>query len=252
MDLILLISAFGGGVIGAALGALPSFIITGFLALSGGILAMAGVPEFSIAHITFGVYWGPHIAFTGAAAAAAVAAKRNKLDSAQNTLKPLYSTKDAVSLLSGGVFAIIGFLIFSLCTTKLAFLKTDAPAAGVFFTLLICRLLVGKTGPIGECTKGRDWKIENIGFHLLVGGAFGLVIGGAGYAMVQSGITEDALAIYPVVCFGIAALSLIFLQMGYEVPVTHHIAFPAAVGFVLSGSILLSVVVGAVDRKSVV
>ena len=74
MDWILLIAAFGGGVVGTAFGAIPAFIITGFLALAGGILAMAGVPELSIGHITFGVFWGPHIAFTGAAAAAAVSA----------------------------------------------------------------------------------------------------------------------------------------------------------------------------------
>ena len=95
MDLNLLIAAFGGGVIGAAFGAIPAFIITGILAIAGGLIAMAGIPELSVGSITFGVFWGPHIAFAGAAAAAAVAAlKRHKVESSGDVLTPLYTTKD--------------------------------------------------------------------------------------------------------------------------------------------------------------
>ena len=43
MDLFALIAAFGGGVIGAYMGALPAFIMTGIFALVGGVLTAAGV-----------------------------------------------------------------------------------------------------------------------------------------------------------------------------------------------------------------
>lgn len=44
---ISLIAAFGGGVFGASIGALPAFIMTGIVAAAGGILSCAGIPEIS-------------------------------------------------------------------------------------------------------------------------------------------------------------------------------------------------------------
>lgn len=55
------------------------------------------------------------------------------------------------------------------------------------------------------------------------------------------------MASYPVVCFGISAASLIFLQAGFGIPITHHISFPAALAYVLSGNILVAVLVGAIN-----
>lgn len=251
MDLNLLIAAFGGGVIGAAFGAIPAFIITGILAIAGGLIAMAGIPELSVGSITFGVFWGPHIAFTGAAAATAVAAlKRHKVESSGDVLTPLYTTKDIPTLLSGGAFAVVGFLFYTLFTTKLSFLHTDAPGASVFCTLMLCRLIIGKTGPVGSLKEKRDWipKAESGVFvDLILGAAFGLVIGAVGYVMNSLGISPEAMASYPVVCFGISAASLIFLQAGFGIPITHHISFPAALAYVLSGNILVAVLVGAIN-----
>ncbi len=47
---------------------------------------------------------------------------------------------------------------------------------------------------------------------------------------------------YPwvVLGFGMAAASLVFLQFGTQIPVTHHIVLPAAVAAAASGSIELS------------
>ncbi|EJU23689.1 putative membrane protein [Peptoanaerobacter stomatis] len=253
MDIMLLVGAFCGGVVGTACGAIPSFIITGILALSGGILAMSGINEFSIGHITFGLFWGPHIAFTAGAAAAGFAAiKRKKLSSAQDVLKPLYELNDIPTLIAGGVFAVIGFLFFTLFTTKLSFLKTDAPGAAVFCTLMVCRLLVGKTGPIGMCSLDvkRTWLPNpDLGLlmHAFLGAAFGIVISVVGSAMLASGMPKEQLASFPVICFGISASSLVFLQTGFSIPVTHHITYPAAVAYVLTGNILIAAIVGAVN-----
>lgn len=251
MDLTLLCAAFGGGIIGSAFGAIPAFIITGILAIGGGIVAMAGIPELTVGNITFGVFWGPHITFAGAAAATAVAAlKRNKLESSGEVLTPLYKIKDLPTLISGGIFAMIGFLFYTLFTTKLSFLQTDAPGAAVFCTLMVCRLIIGKSGPIGSLKEKRDWvpkKESGVFVDLVLGAAFGLAIGGSGYIMKSLGMSEAAMASYPVVCFGISAAALIFLQVGFDIPITHHISFPAALAYVLSGSIVVAVLVGAIN-----
>jgi hypothetical protein len=251
--IILLIGAFCGGVIGAAFGSIPSFIITGFLALSGGILTMAGIPEYTIGHVTFGLLWGPHITFAGAAAAASFAAiKRKKLSSAQDVLTPLYSLNDISVLVAGGVFAIVGFLVFTLFTTKLAFIKTDAPGAGVFFSLMLCRLLVGRTGPIGICSLDvkRTWLPNpdlSVVLHAFIGATMAAVIGIVGKAMIDAGLPKEQLAGFPLICFGISAASLIFLQTGFSIPITHHISYPSAVAFVLTGNIFIAIAVGAIN-----
>ncbi len=251
--IVLLMGAFCGGFIGAAFGAIPSFIVTGLIAVTGGILSIAGVSDFSVSYLAFGVLWGPHTAFAGAAAAAAFAnLKRNKLDSAQNVLKPLYSVGDISTLICGGVFAMIGFAFYTLFITTLSFAKTDAPGAAVFFTLMVCRLVFGKTGPIGHCNSNETRSLlpdfnSSMLLHALLGGLFGLVIGIIGMAMSDGGMAPEQLAVYPVVCFGISAISLVFLQAGFGIPITHHISYPAAVAFVLTGNIAIAAAVGAIN-----
>ena len=46
--------------------------------------------------------------------------------------------------------------------------------------------------------------------------------------------------------FGVAAASLIFLHSGSTLPVTHHIALPAALAALASGNIVIGVVFGLV------
>lgn len=49
---------------------------------------------------------------------------------------------------------------------------------------------------------------------------------------------------YPIVLFGMSAVKLMFLQCGFDVPVTHHITLPTATMYILTGSILGTAVVG--------
>ena len=69
------IGAAAGGAFGAAIGALPAFIFTGFLVLAGVAGGGAGVG------VGFGPVFGPHISFAGGAAAAAYASKRGLMES---------------------------------------------------------------------------------------------------------------------------------------------------------------------------
>ncbi len=94
MDIFALIAAFGGGVLGACLGALPVFILIGVVATVGGVVTLAGGADLSITYIAFGSLLGPHITFAGGVAAAGYAGSRKKLSSGT----------DIVSSLSGFVF----------------------------------------------------------------------------------------------------------------------------------------------------
>jgi len=70
----ILLGAAAGGAFGAALGALPAFIFTGFLVI-------AGVAGGGLVGVGFGPVFGPHISFAGGAAAAAYASKNGLMES---------------------------------------------------------------------------------------------------------------------------------------------------------------------------
>lgn len=89
MDILALIAAFGGGIIGAYMGALPAFIMTGIYALVGGVLTAAGVGgDVAVNYLAFGSFVGPHIAFAGGVAAAGYAGRKGKLASGAPTSCP--------------------------------------------------------------------------------------------------------------------------------------------------------------------
>ena len=89
MDILALIAAFGGGIIGAYMGALPAFIMTGIYALVGGVLTAAGVGgDVAVNYLAFGSFVGPHIAFAGGVAAAGYAGRKGKLPPAPTSCPP--------------------------------------------------------------------------------------------------------------------------------------------------------------------
>ena len=54
MNLFALVASFGGGIIGAYMGALPAFILTGVIAIAGAVTAMAGGADMTVGFIAFG------------------------------------------------------------------------------------------------------------------------------------------------------------------------------------------------------
>ena len=87
MEWLALVAALGGGAFGAALGAVPVFILTGVVALVGVASAMQGNP--ALLQAAFGPVLGPHVSFGGAVAAAAYAGSRS-LSSGRDIGSPLY------------------------------------------------------------------------------------------------------------------------------------------------------------------
>ncbi|WP_338727252.1 hypothetical protein [Haladaptatus sp. DJG-WS-42] len=167
--LVLVIAAFAGGAFGAALGALPAFIFTGFMVIVGeganilkselGAAGVASADAITVGitgSIAFGPVFGPHISFAGGAAAAAYAARRGYMDTgfdyfeAKNIAHALGTKPDVLAV--GGAFGILGMFIRQLSA---GFgLPWDPIAMGVVLSAIFHRLVLGF--PVIGNARGRS------------------------------------------------------------------------------------------------
>jgi len=164
--LILAITALAGGAFGAAIGALPAFIFTGFLVFLGEGVAILrrqivgnveAVPagEFA-AGITgtlgFGAITGPHIVFAGGVAATAYAGKKYPemepdgwdYHFGKNILYAFGTKADILAV--GAVFGLLGMLITRFggaVAVVNGTVLTDPIAFSVFATAFIARPAFG-------------------------------------------------------------------------------------------------------------
>ena len=238
MDWLALLTALGGGIWGAAVGAVPAFIFTGVLAMLGAIAAASGHTE--VLQIAFGPAFGPHVSFGGGVAAAAFAAARGHLATGRDIGTPLMGLKRVDVLFVGGAFGAAGLMVNTWLGRWGVGAWTDTIALTVVLTALVARLMFGKTSLIGTVASpnGRLFRPDDSATwlpwqqdfaHVLT---IGLGVGAfAAYLAAASGLRAGAEAL----AFGIATTVLVFLIMGRKVPVTHHIALPAALG-VLHGA----------------
>lgn len=248
MTIYMILAAFGGGLFGALIGALPAFIFTGFTGLIGVALAMAGVDYDWFGTVTFGYMFGPHIAFAGGVAAAAFAANKKKvLGNGADILTPMNKFADPTILIVGGVFGIYGLFINYLLAGVWS-VPTDTVAFAVWFSGVTARLVFGSSGLTGNKVEGRKYMPSgaNIVYDILLGVSLGAVIG---YLAQWSGVAA--------IGFVISAATLIFAQAGFDVPGTHHITLLAGVAALASGSIWMamlfasiSAILGDIELKS--
>lgn len=163
--LLLFITALAGGAFGAALGALPAFVFTGFLVFLGEGLAILernlggaiDAPQGEIATgvtgvIGFGAITGPHIAFAGGVAATAYAGRKYPEMEPDGwdyhfgkDILYAFGTKPDI-LAVGAVFGALGMLItrvgnavFVVSGTAV----TDFIAVSVFATAFVARIAFG-------------------------------------------------------------------------------------------------------------
>jgi len=156
----ILLAAFAGGAFGAALGALPAFVFTGFLVIAGEAVnlagkAVAGAVEAGAANelaavgltgsVAFGPAFSPAISFGGGAAAAAYAARRGYVDApfdyhdAKNIAVAQGSRPDVLAV--GGAFGVLGhWLTVGSATLGLPY---DPIAMGVVLSAVAHRLVFG-------------------------------------------------------------------------------------------------------------
>ena len=233
-----IIAAFGGGVLGAYVGAVPAFIMTGVLALVGNLITAAGVSgDIAVGVMAFSSFIGPNVAFAGGVAAAAYARKAGKLEDGTNLVSALYGLNAPDVLLVGGVFGCIGYILERLVAMAPVIggggiLGTDTPGIIVFTLGCVARLVFGETGITGKYTgSGPRQYITNVPNEAIMGLGIGIVVSFTA-VMVNDFGGAGALAAYPVFCFGFAAITLVFTVAGTGVPGTHHIFLPAAFGAV--------------------
>ncbi|WP_431358794.1 hypothetical protein [Halovenus amylolytica] len=249
------IGAAAGGAFGAAIGALPAFIFTGFLVIAG---ALGGQGATGVG-AGFGPVFGPHISFAGGAAAAAYAAKQGYMESGfdyhngKDIGFALGSKPDILA--SGAVFGLFGIASEQLLR-NMGF-PTDPIAITVVISALVHRLVFGYSvlGAVSSKANGRfdmgPFEREEMRDAGTVPGdgdksgedrlavepwlpnmykwshvaAIGIVAGAmAGYITGVGGVFFG---------FGLSAASLIFLNLGVErIPVTHHMTLPGATAYV--------------------
>lgn len=260
----MLLAAFAGGAFGAAIGALQSFTLAGFIVIVGELYALAhrtiGTGGLSVditGSVAFGVVLGPHIAFGGGAAAVAYASKQGYLDTefeyheAKHITRGLGSRPDVLAV--GGVFGIIGYWIATLSTTL--GLPTDPVALGVVLSALIHRVsfgynLIGATpGRLLDMSPfERNERQQPDGTYTTDGGygqlivepwlpyqyrwshvtGLGAIVGIlGGYVAYMTGSAFLA--------FGISVTALAFLCADVaDIPVTHHMSLPASTAVLAS------------------
>ena len=281
----MLIAAFAGGAFGAALGALPAFIFTGFMVIAGETAVIANVDAGSITgSVAFGAPFSPAISFAGGAAAAAYAAKRGYMESgfdyhnAKDIAFALGTKPDVLAV--GGVFGIIGYWL-TVASATFA-MPYDHIAMGVTLSALIHRVafgydIVGKARGKGflDMSPFEREEMRVMGEAATDGGsvetdggtatasrlavepwlphqykwgnvaAIGVVVGILGGYIAM--VTGSAF-----LAFGISAASLLFLNLGVErIPVTHHMTIIGSAGALASvggadGSLLVALVAGGI------
>lgn len=265
LSLIILLGAIGGGLFGAAIGALPAFIFTGFTVIAGVAVGFSGGEFDVLGNIAFGPVFGPHIAFAGGVAAAAYAKKAGLVEDGKDIASTMAGLANPVVLAIGGLFGLIGHVGQQLIAITIGD-YTDGIALMVAVSAIIARLVFGNTGPLGTLTteaaqRGRFrpggdnvWVPfqQNLAQAATIGVGAGLI----STWMVSSawGVSADMAGVAVVAGFGISAASLIFLQFGFNGPVTHHMTLPAAVatfqmldaGMAVEGAMIIGVVFGAI------
>jgi hypothetical protein len=160
---LLFITALAGGAFGAALGALPAFIFTGFVVFLGEGLAILneGVAESAASAagytsvtgvIGFGAITGPHIAFAGGVAATAYAGKKYPdmepdgwdYHFGKDILYAFGTKPDILAV--GAIFGVLGMLINQFAGAVLVVDGTgltDTIALSVFATAFLARPVFG-------------------------------------------------------------------------------------------------------------
>ncbi|MCF1502342.1 permease [Afifella sp. H1R] len=253
MTVLGIIAAFGGGIFGAAIGALPAFEMVGFLVMIGVAVQLGVAPEATdFFGLPFGVF-GPHVGgFASGVAAAAYAARRGKFDSGKNILAGMMGLKAPDVLLVGGAFGIFGYIVQYYLALVPAFGEglawTDTVALTVVISAIVTRLMFGKAGLFGTPKEGTTrWNPGEADRWLPFQSTLGqLVVIGLGVGIFGGYLGDLYGGAGCFLAFGISAASLIFLQFGVSVPVTHHIALPAALAAAGSGSLLWAAVVGVI------
>lgn len=111
MNSLDIVVAFGGGIFGAAVGALAAFEFVGLLVIAMTVVQIITGASSDFITFPFGLF-GPHTGgFAAGVAATAYAAKKGKLGSGRDITAGLSGLAAYDVLLVGGVFGTVGYII---------------------------------------------------------------------------------------------------------------------------------------------
>ncbi|NWK56605.1 hypothetical protein HW115_13365 [Verrucomicrobiaceae bacterium N1E253] len=229
-DWIWLVMAFCGGVFGAAVGALPSFVLCGVGALLGGLYSMSTGSDVNLVDtwVTWGPLVGPQTAFGGGAVAAIYAKRRGVLENGRDICTPLMGCNAPDVLLVGGVFGAIGALLTLACAnipTIGGHASNNAIATAIVLTMMLGRLIFGESGLFGKVAQGTNrWEGSDAGCWLtwqhdwpqilIISCAVGIPASHLALTVPASGL----------ILFGLGCIIFTFMIFGAKVPVFHNIA----------------------------
>lgn len=264
---------FGGGVVGAAFGALASFIFCGFLILAGCAIVLAGGSDFVLLQVGLGPVFGPQIGFCGGLAAASYAAgvKKNMASgTGKDILSPLVDTSWDV-LLVGGVWAVFTHVVQNILVKIPVISMCDCLALSIIVTTLVARLLFHREMPWGNMASIRklgwlntderrlSWvpwmavpsRIAVIGLGTgILSGALAMSTKEVLDPLLSAGkVSQTAAFVVPLIIgLSFAAISLIGVNFGtgqiQKFPVWHCQAILSALAFLHFGSIVAAAVAG--------
>lgn len=275
MTWVALLAAFGGGIFGALIGGTTAFIFTGILGLTGIAVSVSGGGDIILDEVAFGPFFGPHVAFVGAVAAAAYAGRlsTNRLKRSIEQRRPSDeevaadakdNPSDASAVLASEELDGLkddDFIEGADATVPL--FKTNDPMVlligGIFGALgYLTHLLFESVWGLPLDTVALTVATFAIICRLLFGtsGLFGVfpatekrfhftgklltfnAIWGFGLAVVVAYIC--ILLEIDTVGFAISATSLIFLYFGLQFPVSHHVSMVAGFAALAFGNVLVA------------
>lgn len=239
-----IILAFCTGCVGGSIGALQSFIFTGFVGLAGLGLLVGGVGDV-IGQIAFTFWFAPPIAFLGGVLATNYAKARGLTDSGKNIAVPMITTRRIDVVAMGGLGGVIGYVVSTLLTGgDYLGIKADGGAITIWIVSAVIKVIFDKSlfGTVPEEVKQKGGRFStkhdtcwspdqrSYGMKVVIGLMWGGVGAYAAYVMTQAGIVNDMPALRDTgyfITFFVSAASLIFAAIGFSIPTTHHITLPA-------------------------
>ncbi len=268
-----LLICFGGGIVGAALGGLLSFIICALIVLGGCLVTLQGGSDYLLLQVGLGSIFGPHVGgFAAGVAASTYAAgirKNHPTGAAKDILSPLMGTSWDV-LLVGGVFALFGHLFVTLFGPLPIVKDFDVLGLTVAVSAMVARLLFQKEMPWGNPASIKEhgylgtnnftlswipWALPlpKLMVFSLGGGLLSTALAASAQSamapLVADGSISPTGAVVVPLIFGwaVAGVSLIGLQLGtgsvQQMPAWHCQSILAALAFLHFGSVPLAALV---------
>lgn len=243
------ILAFFGGVFGAAIGGVTSFILFGLLGFIGIGLIVATGSDVFLNSVALSPIIAPHIAFAGGVAAAAYMGKQSRsgklktedgeaaepFDGA-NIFAPMNGTGNAGALIVAGVTGVIGMIVLNLLDS--IGLKADNLAISVVTTNVIARLVFGD----GELFSNLPKEVNKL--NLITKNLLFNVLWSFGLGLIMGSIVE--VIQIPLFGFILGAFVLFFIVAGVNVPMIHHVALIGGMAMQVFGNIWLAGVFGVI------